>query len=174
MDIHIKSIIKTGFINFEWTGNPHTPSGNFKVCDINGKKINNSPFNEKNPAILNNMTVPFLKHFCFKTIEEYFTKKLPKGTADGSDRDKYETIATKKMFFNHNDWNKEKDIIANKLIKDFFFNKYKNKINIINEINFIDGILELKKINEIIENKKYRKKKHLNSIYYFIINILKK
>ena len=27
MNIHIKSIIRTGFLNFEWRGNPHTPSG---------------------------------------------------------------------------------------------------------------------------------------------------
>ena len=126
MDIHIKSIIRNGFINFEWRGNPHTPFGLFKCCDINGKNISNSPFNEKNPAILSNLTVPYLKHFCFKTIEEYFKNKLPRGSACGTGGDKYETIATKKMFFNHNNWNKEKDNIANKLIKKYLLNKYKN------------------------------------------------
>ena len=156
MDIHIKSIIRSGFINFEWKGNPHTPSGLFKCCDINGKKVNNSPFNQNNPAILSNLSIPYLQHFCFKTIEEYFQKKLPKGAADGSGGDKYETIATKKMFFNHNDWNKEKDNVANKLLKEFFIKKYKNKTKAINEFNSINGINELKNIIEI--KKKINKK----------------
>jgi len=153
MDIHIKSIIRNRFINFEWKGNPHTPSGLFNCCDINGKKINNSPFNHKNPAILSNLTVPYLKHFCFKTVEEYFKKKLPRGSACGSGGDKYETIATKKIFFNHNDWNKEKDNIANKLIKEYFINKYKNITKALIELNTIDGTNELKKLTEISKKR---------------------
>ena len=167
MDIHIKSIIRSGFINFEWEGNPHTPSGLFKCCDINGKIVNNSPFNQNNPAILSNLSLPYLQHFCFKTIEEYFQNKLPKGAADGSGGDKYETIATKKMFFNHNDWNKEKDNVANKLIKEFFIKKYKNKIKAINEFNSINGIKELKNMIEI--KKKYIKNKLIIKILKLII-----
>ena len=167
MDIHIKSIIRSGFINFEWEGNPHTPSGLVKCCDINGKIVNNSPFNQNNPAILSNLSLPYLQHFCFKTIEEYFQNKLPKGAADGSGGDKYETIATKKMFFNHNDWNKEKDNVANKLIKEFFIKKYKNKIKAINEFNSINGIKELKNMIEI--KKKYIKNKLLIKILKLII-----
>ena len=159
MNIHIKSIIRNGFINFEWKGNPHTPSGLFNCCDINGKKINNSPFNYENPAILSNLTIPYLKHFCFKTVEEYFKKKLPRGSACGSGGDKYETIATKKIFFNHNDWNKEKDNIANILIKEYFINKYKNIKKALIEINSIDGTNELKKITEINKKKKELEKK---------------
>jgi hypothetical protein len=167
MDIHIKSIIRSGFINFEWEGNPHTPSGLFKCCDINGKIVNNSPFNQNNPAILSNLSLPYLQHFCFKTIEEYFQNKLPKGAADGSGGDKYETIATKKMFFNHNDWNKEKDNVANKLIKEFFIKKYKNKIKAINEFNSINGIKELKNMIEI--KKKFIKNKLIIKILKLII-----
>ncbi len=145
MDIHIKSIIRNGFVNFEWKGNPHTPSGLFKCCDVNGKKINNSPFNQENPAIISNLSVPFLKHFCFKTIEEYFKKKLPRGSACGTGGDNYETIATKKIFFNHNNWNKEKDNIASILINEFFINKYRNKTKAKIKLNSIYGTNELKK-----------------------------
>ena len=59
-------------------GNPHTPLGLFKCCDINRKNVPNSPFIEKNPSILNNLTVPYIKHFCFKTIEEYLKKFTPR------------------------------------------------------------------------------------------------
>jgi len=134
LDSHIKSIIKTGFFNLKWRGNPHTPSGKFKVCDINGKKINNSPFSKKNQAILNNMTIPFLKHFSFKTIEEYFSKKLPKGRADLTEEQYKKITLPKKLFFEYNDWNKVKDNIANKLIIDYF-KKYKIKKKVIKEIN---------------------------------------
>ena len=148
MDIHIKSIIRNGFVNFEWKGNPHTPNGLFKCCDVNGKKINNSPFNQENPAIISNLSVPFLKHFCFKTIEEYFKKKLPRGSACGTGGNKYETVATKKIFFNHNNWNKEKDNIASILINKFFINKYRNKTKAKIELNKIYGTNELKKIKK--------------------------
>ena len=154
MDIHVKSIIRNGFVNFEWKGNPHTPSGLFKCCDVNGKKINNSPFNHKNPAIISNLSVPFLKHFCFKTIEEYFKKKLPRGSACGTGGNKYETVATKKIFFNHNNWNKEKDNIASNLINKFFINKYRKKTKAKIELNKIYRTNKLKKIKKIKKRKK--------------------
>ena len=71
------------------------------------------------------------------------------------------------MFFNHNDWNKEKDNVANKLIKEFFIKKYKNITNAINEINSINGINELKNIIEI--KKKYIKNKIIIKIIKLII-----
>ena len=71
------------------------------------------------------------------------------------------------MFFNHNDWNKEKDNVANKLIKEFFIKKYKNKIKAINEFNSINGIKELKNMIEI--KKKYIKNKLIIKILKLII-----
>ena len=128
MNIHIKSILRNELINFTWEGNPHTPSGNFICCDINGIKVKNIPFLYKNPGILSNLTVPYIKHFLFKTVEEYFLKKLPRGSATGLGADKYEKIASKVNFFNNNVYNKEKEKISNFLIKDFLNKKYKLKL----------------------------------------------
>ena len=128
MNIHIKSILKKGLMNFTWEGNPHTPKGNFKCCDIYGKKVKNIPFLYKNLGILSNLTVPYIKHFLFKTVEEYFLKKLPRGSATGLGKDKYEKIASKVNFFNNNNYNKVKEKISNFLIKDFLNKKYKLKL----------------------------------------------
>ena len=128
LNIHIKSILRNGFINFIWKGTPHTPEGNFKCCDINGKKVKNIPFLHKNPGIRSNLTVPYIKHFLFKTVEEYFLKKLPRGSATGLGKGKYEKIATKGKFFKHNNYKKEKEKIANYLIKDFLEKKYKKNL----------------------------------------------
>ena len=127
MNIHIKSILRNE-LNFTWEGTPHTPNGNFKCCDINGILVKNIPFLYKNSGILSNLTVPYLKHFLFKTVEEYFLKKLPRGSATGLGKDKYEKIASKVNFFNNNVYNNEKEKISNFLIKDFLNKKYKLKL----------------------------------------------
>ena len=128
LDIHIKSIIKNGFINFIWEGNSHTPKGNFKCCDVNGINIKNNYLLYKNPAIIGNLTIPYIKHFLFKSVEEYFSKKLPRGSATGLGGNKYENIASKVNFFNNNIYNKEKELITNSLIKKFLDKKYKSNI----------------------------------------------
>ena len=129
LNVHIKSILRNGLLNFSWKGTPHTPNGNFSCCDVNGKKVKNIPFLYKNTGIISNLTVPYLKHFLFKTVEEYFLKKLPRGSATGLGNDKYEKIASKVNFFNNNNYNKEKEKIANFLIKDYLNKKYKANLS---------------------------------------------
>lgn len=73
---HIKSIIKSG-LDIDWTydgegweSNPHTPYGDFSVCDSSGIPVVNSPFShicyEK----------AYIRHYTTKTIEEYANKVL--------------------------------------------------------------------------------------------------
>ena len=45
---------------------------NHRVCDVTGKR-------KKNAAELYNLTVPYLKHFGVKTVEEYFKTKMNRG-----------------------------------------------------------------------------------------------
>ncbi len=73
---HIKSIIKSG-LDIDWTydgegweSNPHTPYGDFSVCDSSGTATANSPFS---PICYNEA---YIRHYTTKTIEEYANKVL--------------------------------------------------------------------------------------------------
>ena len=112
-----KSIFKT-FKNIYFE-NSHTPSANniFK-CDIKGNKIENGKFlPNNNIAIESNLTVPYIKHYQCKTVEEFFFKLFRGDVYYSSDP---LTIFTKNKFFTINKWTQEKENIANEII-----NKYK-------------------------------------------------
>ena len=117
----VKSIFKTyKNVNFK---NSHSPNGKkiFK-CDINGNR-NNKIKPKKNIAIESNLTLPYIKHFQFKTVEEYFLKLI---RGDVYYKTNPLKIFTKKKFFTINKWTKEKEDIANEIIK-----KYKKKMKIL-------------------------------------------
>ena len=112
----VKSIFKS-HLNVTFT-NAHTPKAiNLYKCDINGNYNKNIRPN-RNLAIENNLTVPYIKHFECKTIEEFFLKLFRGDVYFSMDPLK---IFTKKKFFTMNKWTQEKENIANDLI-----NKYKN------------------------------------------------
>ena len=112
----VKSIFKS-YLNVTFT-NAHTPKAlNLYKCDINGN-YNKFIKPERNLAIENNLTVPYIKHFQCKTVEEFFFKLLRGDVYFSKDPLK---IFTKKKFFTINKWTQEKENIANDLI-----NKYKN------------------------------------------------
>ena len=112
----VKSIFKT-YKNVRFK-NSHSPNAKkiFK-CDIKGKR-NNKVKPKKNIAIESNLTLPYIKHFQCKTVEEYFWKLLRGDVYYSINPLK---IFTKKKFFTINKWTQEKEDIANEIIK-----KYKN------------------------------------------------
>jgi len=66
---HIKSIIRKE-LNINWDTNPHTPEGDYKICDEKGNLCSNLPFKNFTYDVI------FLRHYCTKTIEEYMDKIL--------------------------------------------------------------------------------------------------
>ena len=71
---HIKSIIKSGldidwaYDGDGWESNPHTPYGEFSVCDSSGTASANFPFS---PICYDEA---YIRHYTTKTIEEYANK----------------------------------------------------------------------------------------------------
>ena len=115
----VKSIFKTDKnVIFK---NSHSPiAKNIFKCDINGNKTEQI-LPKRNIAIEKNLTVPYIKHFQYKTVEEYFLKLIRGNVYHSSDPI---NLYTKKKFFTINKWTQEKEDIANEMIK-----KYKNKTN---------------------------------------------
>ena len=68
----VKSICRT-CVNLKWI-DPHSPSGNFSVCNIDGNKIKNKSIMRKNIALESRLNKPYLKHFKYKTVEEIFCR----------------------------------------------------------------------------------------------------
>jgi hypothetical protein len=120
-NINVKSIFRTNLnVSFKIS---HSPNGKKLIkCDVNGKpSYINSKF-KYNPAIEKNLSIPFIKHFQCKTVEEFFNKLFRGNVHEHSGKSIKTT--TKKKFFRMNKWTQEKEEIANKLIKN-----YLNKIN---------------------------------------------
>ena len=91
INIYAKSIIRTVFRKIDFL-HAHSPIRKYKhrVCDVTGKK-------KKNPAELYNLTVPYLKHFGVKTVEEYFKTKMNRGFPL-SGTENFEKVLTKDFF----------------------------------------------------------------------------
>jgi hypothetical protein len=125
---HIKSIIRSKFNRLIFT-NSHTPKTRFnrllKVCDVMGNNVNNTYFLDENPAELYNLTVPYLKHFGVKTVEEYFKTKMNRGFPL-SGTENFEKVLTKDFFFDCNDWNILKEIVADYYIYKFYNESFKD------------------------------------------------
>ena len=71
---YVKSISRT-YVNLKWV-DPHSPSGKFNVCNINGKKTINESVMKTNIALQSKLKKPYLKHFKYKTVEEYYIKVM--------------------------------------------------------------------------------------------------
>lgn len=72
---HIKSIVKGG-INVVFYGNPHIPSTPLRCCNANGVQVDNRPWQNID------YTNAHIKHYVTKSLEEWCTNKMARGTAD--------------------------------------------------------------------------------------------
>lgn len=72
---HVKSIVK-GHLNVKFETNPHIPSTPLKCCNAKGEKV------EQTPWIPYDHSVAWVKHFQYKTLEEWITKKRKRGMPD--------------------------------------------------------------------------------------------
>ena len=134
---YVKSICRTK-VKLKWK-DPHSPSGKFKVCNIDGNKIKNKSVMKKNIALESKLKKPYLKHFKYKTVEEYYGEKLNKGSVYYKDT-KWKFFIDNNYFFQINKWNKKKEEIINELVKiykisNFGLSKYLKGIFL--KINFI-------------------------------------
>lgn len=73
---HVKSMVRGGLETVKFEGNPHTPTTPLKCCNSKGEDCKQYPFQDFD------FSVAYLKHFQYKTIEEYVTKKAKRGVAD--------------------------------------------------------------------------------------------
>ena len=96
---HIKSIIKGGLYVY-FRGNPHIPDTPLKCCNGSGVRVANSPWQSLD------YSEAFIKHFVTKSLEEWITNKMKRGTGD---RD-YDTFVRfyKDRYFLYNDMTDEK------------------------------------------------------------------
>ena len=75
-NFHIKSILKGGLENATFGGNPHCCDTPLKCCNASGIQVNNMPWQ----AI--DYRQAFIKHYVTKSLEEYYTNKMRRGTGD--------------------------------------------------------------------------------------------
>ena len=79
---HIKSFVRGGLENLEFGTNPHVPSSPLKCCNTKKRKVKQAPF------VKYDFSVVYLKHFQYKTAEEWIENKRRRGMADQT----YETF----------------------------------------------------------------------------------
>jgi len=75
---HIKSIVKGNLGSVEFKTNPHIPSTPLKCCNAKGEKCRQEPWQPYD------FSKAYIKHFQYKTIEEWVTKKMKRGVPDQS------------------------------------------------------------------------------------------
>lgn len=117
---YVKSICRT-CVNLKWK-DPHSPSGKFNVCNVDGNKVKNKSIMKKNIVLESKLKKPYLKHFKYKTAEEYYGDKLTKGDVYYKDI-KWEFFIDKNYFFQINKRTKEKEDVINELYKMFIISK---------------------------------------------------
>ena len=118
---YVKSISRT-YINLKWV-DPHSPTVDFNVCNVDGKRIINKSVMFKNIALESKLKKPYLKHFKYKTVEEYYGDKLNKGDVYYKEI-KWEFYIDKKYFFQINKRTREKEDIINELYKIYLISNF--------------------------------------------------
>lgn len=98
---HVKSILRGGLGDITW-GNPHSPYKNLNCCNNVGEKVNDSF------CCQHNYELAYLKHFRYKTIEEFLNNKIKRGTADRT-YSKFLSTYDIDGFFKFNERTKEKE-----------------------------------------------------------------
>lgn len=77
MNRHVKCAVRLGSVPGANINCPHYVANASPSCDSCGRLLQNGPFNY-NP----NYSEAYIKHFHYKTIEEFVTNKMTKGFAD--------------------------------------------------------------------------------------------
>lgn len=99
-NFHIKSILKGGLETAVFGGNPHCCDNQLKCCNASGIQVDNRPWQ----AI--DYRQAFLKHYVTKSLEEWYTNKMKRGSGDRP----YETFILfyKDRYFKYNKLTQEK------------------------------------------------------------------
>ena len=77
MNRHIKCAVRLGSVSSANINCPHYVTNIIPVCDATGNPLQNGPFNYSP-----DYSEAYIKHFHYKTIEEFVTNKMTKGFAD--------------------------------------------------------------------------------------------
>ena len=77
MNRHVKCAVRLGSVGSANINCPHYVANVSPACDSSGRPLQNGPFNY-NP----DYSEAYIKHFHYKTIEEFVTNKMAKGFAD--------------------------------------------------------------------------------------------
>ncbi len=110
IDTEIKSIVRGGINNLEFTKNPHTlDSIIIPCCDVNGDKLDNKDQKSKKVIHVN----AWINHYICKTIEEYCKNKLIR--LGGHTPHKRNVRYTRNFFFIYNQYTIEKIRLFNQL-----------------------------------------------------------
>lgn len=75
-DFHVKSIIRGRLPFVLFRGNPHVPDNQLVCYNSAGQRCDSRPFQPVDHS------TAYFKHFCTKSLEEYCTNKLRRGSAD--------------------------------------------------------------------------------------------
>ena len=108
-DNHVKCILRGGLPTVEFFLNPHLPSNTMRCCNASTDPCQQKPFQKYD------FSVAYLKHYCTKTVEEWFLNKWQKGTGN---KDCIEAFRSKYAgrFFAYNEWTSEKEQIMRELL----------------------------------------------------------
>lgn len=99
---HVKCIVRGGLPAVKFLRNPHVPTTpTLRCCNANGQPV------AQKPCIPYTHDVAYLKHFTTKTIEEWLSNKMQKGTPDRTYEEAMMTY--KDYFFKINDRTPEKE-----------------------------------------------------------------
>lgn len=107
-DDHVKCMLRGGLPTVEFLLNPHLPSNKLRCCNASCERCLQKPFQK------HDFSVAYLKHYCTKTVEEWFLNKWQKGTGN---KDCIEAFKCKYAgrFFAYNEWTLEKEQIMREL-----------------------------------------------------------
>lgn len=106
---HIKCVLRGGLEQICFFENPHIPSSpKIECCDSTGKKV------PQKALIPFDFSVAYLRHYCTKTCEEWFTNKWQKGTGN---KESIEAFRSKYVgrFFCYNERTPEKEALMRDL-----------------------------------------------------------
>lgn len=75
-NFHIKSILKGGLESAVFAANPHSTDSHLKCCNASGIQVENRPWQ------MIDYRQAYLKHYVTKSLEEWYTNKMKRGSGD--------------------------------------------------------------------------------------------
>ena len=91
-DNHVKAMVRGGLDKVEYTTNPHIPSTPLKCCNSKGEQCDQAPWQPYD------FSKAYIKHFQYKTAEEWITKKYKRGMPDQTYQNFLEKTPTDNFF----------------------------------------------------------------------------